>query len=85
MTPADAFLEAIAERVAAIVLERMTASQKPAPAPAEWMTRKQAAKLLGMHEDSVRRLSGLPTHRIGRRVRYCRAEVESFLRSGGAR
>lgn len=48
----------------------------------EWLDRDGAARLLSVHPDTVRRLPGLPVHRLGRMCRYRRSELERYLVEG---
>jgi excisionase family DNA binding protein len=49
-------------------------------APAEWLDREEAAALLKLHPDTLRRMTELPHHRIGRKLRYSRRDIETYLR-----
>lgn len=77
--------EALAERVAEIVLARLPAPA--APEPDGFMRVGTAAEFLGMSEAAVRmacKREVIPCHRIGRRVLFDRAELREYIRSGRA-
>lgn len=58
------------------------------PAPAVWLTRREAADYLGFHVNTLDRhikAGHLPAHRIGRTIRLHRGELDAALVGGGAR
>lgn len=52
-------------------------------APREWLTADEAAELAGLNRRTLER-RGCPVHRVGRVLRYRRAEVEAWLAKGAA-
>ena len=77
--------EALAERVAEIVLSRLP---EPAPQEPEGFVRvKKAAEYLDLSVAAVRMLVKrelLPCHRLGNRVLFDLAELREYVRSGSA-
>jgi excisionase family DNA binding protein len=78
MTPAE--INLLADRVAEIIVAKLTAAQSPvAVAPERWLTISEAAKVLGVSQPTVERLtrSGLiPSHKLGRCRRYLASELQ---------
>lgn len=74
----EELLERAAHRGASRALEDRAANVEPEP---EWLDAAGAAELLNVHRDTLRRL-GVPTHHVGRRVRYSRSELEAWMRAG---
>jgi hypothetical protein len=72
--PPDA-VEAIAERAAEIVVERLQWVSSP------WLTRAQAATYLGLPLSRLEKDKAIPCHRDCRRVLYHRDELDAH--SGG--
>lgn len=65
-----------------IIREEIRAAVTAAPAPStepEWLNREDAAKLLDVHPDTVRRLPGLPSYRVGKRRRYRRSDIIAYM------
>jgi predicted DNA-binding transcriptional regulator AlpA len=83
----EAFIEDLIERIAARVAERIPQAPAAAPtsAPLEYLTTKQAAKLLGMSTSSLEgwrsRDQGPAWVKIGTAVRYPRDGIDSFVAS----
>lgn len=78
----DDIIERIATRVVELLPKPVSA---PTPSPPEYLTTKQAAKLMGMSVSFLegRRARGLEpkwTH-IGTAVRYARADIDAFVAS----
>jgi excisionase family DNA binding protein len=71
--PAE-FIEAVAERAAEIVLERL-GTQPMSP----WMTRDRAAAYLGLPVSRLEKDKTIPVHRDGRRVLYHRADLDAHF------
>lgn len=54
--------------------------------PAEWLSAADVAAIVGLHPRSVRRLRGLPQHRLGAKlIRYLRSDLDAWLEQRGAR
>ncbi len=66
-------LEAIAERAAALVLDRLGCESSP------WLTRSEAARYLSLPLSRLEKDRRIPCHREGRRVLYHRAELDAWL------
>lgn len=65
-------------------LRRVLAESRPASSAAndtDWISKEEAAKIIGVELSYLRRLKGLPRHGTGRRPRYLRSEVDAFVRS----
>jgi excisionase family DNA binding protein len=81
--PPDA-AEAIAQRAAAIVLERLSAE----PRIAEYLTVSEAAEYLRSKPQRIYDLLSarrLTRHKDGRRVLVSRVELDTYLAEGGSR
>jgi hypothetical protein len=78
LTLTDETLEALAEKVAAILGERENGEGSP------WLTRAQAADYLGVSVSRLEKDRTVPAHRWNGRVMYHRAELDSYLLSLGA-
>jgi excisionase family DNA binding protein len=77
----DDFVGALADALAPLIAERLQ------PEPPQWLTARQAAEHLNAPLSRVRKLTStdaLPVHREGGRVLYLRAELDEFIRRGGA-
>jgi excisionase family DNA binding protein len=70
-------VEALVERVAELVLERLEQSNGSA---SPWMTRETAARYLSLPRSRLEKDRAIPCHREGRRVLYHRAELDDYLR-----
>ena len=70
----DSLIEAIARRAAEIVLEQ-NGQQNDSP----WMTRKQAAKYVGLPASRFEKDRTIPCHRDGRRVLYRKDELDAHF------
>ena len=71
----DAELDGLAERVAELVLARMTT-------PTQYMTVLETAGYLRLSENSIRNLvasNQIPHKRIGRSVRFRASEIDAWL------
>lgn len=66
-------VEAIADRAAGLVLERLEREASP------WLTRERAAVYLGLPLSRLEKDKAIPCHRDGRRVLYHRDELDRFL------
>lgn len=56
------------------------------PEPCDWIGVPEAAELLGVHPDTVGKMArkhGLPVHRVGRKLRFRRSELEAWVESRG--
>lgn len=75
-------LAAVVEAAVARVLD---ARQRAEPQPAvEWLTVEQAADILGYRASYLRKRPDIPVHKVGRKRRYRRSELEALLmRAGG--
>jgi excisionase family DNA binding protein len=66
------------------VVQRVVSEQ----AADTWLTVESASTYLNMSEDALRQLlrrGRIPSHRIGeRRIRFSRAELDAWIRSGAA-
>lgn len=51
----------------------------------DWIDADEAAQLVGVSRDYLRRLRDLPRHGSGRAPRYRRSEVDAYIASRGAR
>lgn len=71
--PAEA-VEAIAERAAELVIERIERESSP------WLTRAQAATYLSLPLSRLEKDRRIPCHRDGRRVLYHRDELDVHFR-----
>jgi hypothetical protein len=71
----DSLLEAIAERAAEIVLERL-GGENGSP----WMSRERAAAYLDLPMSRLEKDRTIPCHRDGRRVLYHRGELDAYFR-----
>lgn len=69
-------VEAIAERAAEILAERLGPTASP------WMTRAAAAAYLGLPVSRLEKDRLIPCHRDGRRVLYHRDELDDHFRAG---
>ncbi len=79
LTAAD--LEAI---VAGAVQRALDERREPPPrVECEWLDLASAAALAGYSPGYFRKLRGVPTHRVGRKLRYHRGELEAWIRSRG--
>lgn len=78
----DLFVEALAERVAELVVARLP---QPATTEAEGFVRVEgAADFLGLTVPAVRMLQKrgeIPSHKVGKRVLYDRAELREWVRA----
>ena len=75
----------VVSRLAELVAARITPTDAPG---SPWMTATQAAEYLACSTSRVRTLTltgDLPHHRDGRRPLYHRAELDAYVRAGGAR
>lgn len=69
----------VREAVRAELEARSTAANEPA---CEWIGDDDAARILGVKRDTLRKIRGLPVHRVGRRRRYRRAELDAWIARG---
>ena len=79
----DALVDLIAERVAAKLA--LVPPPAPAPAPSEWITPEQLAAELGYERHTIPvlvRRRGLPCHRVGRKMRFRRSDVDAWIARG---
>ena len=74
-TLTDAELEAMLERAAEEGARRALRLVAPT---SEWLDATEAAKLIGVSRDYLRRLD-VPVHGSRRKPRYLRSEVEAFI------
>lgn len=73
-------VDALVERVAALVLERMAA-----PVPDEWLSTEETALYLGLSVGHLRNLNRVvPSHKMGGRRRYRRSELATYQANGRA-
>jgi excisionase family DNA binding protein len=79
VTISDDFCRAVAERVSALVLERV-------PQATEWLTVASAATYLATSEDAIRghvKRGQIPCHRgAAGRILFDRAELDTWVRAG---
>ncbi len=56
-------------------------------AVSEWIGDLEAAQMLGVTKDYLRKIPALPVHKVGRKRRYRRTEVDAFIatRAGAER
>src|SRR6266571_3532754 len=76
----DELVEAIAERVAAFVVERFEGQPPVSP----WLDVPGACAYLGMSKDALYKLTApkppaIPLHRIGSRIMFRRDELDAWL------
>jgi excisionase family DNA binding protein len=72
-------LEAIAQRTAEIVVERLTALD----GRSDWLDSKAAAEYLGISVGHLHNLKGqVPSHKVGGRRRYRRSELDAYQANG---
>lgn len=45
----------------------------------EWIGDVEAAQMLGVTKDYLRKIPTLPVHKVGRKRRYRRSEVDAFI------
>jgi excisionase family DNA binding protein len=87
MSTTDDLLDAIADAIAARVIARLDARPQPAPPapppPAEYVTTRQAAKILALSTGTLEgwraRGAGPKWIRLGTAIRYSRAELDAWL------
>lgn len=76
-------IEALAEAVAARVLQRLVVPPSPA-APSKWLTTVEAAAHLGLGKSTLEiwrmKGEGPPFTKAGGRVRYARADLDAWQR-----
>jgi len=73
-------LDALAQRVAALVIEQL---ERPGRSP--WLNADEAAEHLRCPVSRIRKLTmtgELPAHRDGRRVLYRRDDLDRYVRQG---
>jgi excisionase family DNA binding protein len=82
----EAVIEDLAERVAAAVVSRLSASaDQESP---EWLDSRRTAEYLGVHRDTLRKLAAertIPTHQDGPgcKLFFRRSDLDDWRRSGG--
>ena len=70
----------LAAVVEAAVARALDERERAAPQPAaDWLTVEQAAAFLGYRASYLRKRHDIPVHKVGRKRRYRRAELEAFL------
>jgi excisionase family DNA binding protein len=72
--------------VAAEVRRALAENTTAQTAPSDWLTPDQLAGELGYDRRTIPALvrrRGLPCHRIGRKLRFRRAEVDAWVKSNG--
>lgn len=75
--------EELVAAMEAAVRRVLDAREQRAPqASAEWMTLEQAAEFLGYRPSYLRKRRDIPVHRVGRKRRYRRSELEAFVLAG---
>jgi excisionase family DNA binding protein len=82
----DDLLDALADAVAERVAERLAVSTSAHVTP--WLDAKGAADYLACSVSRIRTLTltgDLPHHRDGRRPLYYCAELDAYVRNGGAK
>ena len=84
LTVPPAMLEAVAERAAAIVLERL-AELEVTTERSPWLTgAAAAAEYLGWPTERVyKKLRDVPHHRHGSRLMFRRDELDAYIAGGG--
>lgn len=78
MSPFDAYMESLVERIREIVREELARAR----GAVEYLTIQQAAEVAGVHHATVRawiKERTLPAVRAGRRVRIKRSELDALL------
>ncbi len=89
MAAAPLVIVTTSEELRRIVAEeiRQAFAQQAPPAndTCDWIDVTAAAVILGCHPGYVRRLKGVPMHRVGTKLRFRRSELEAFILSGAAR
>lgn len=76
----------IPETLLDVLAGRLAGLLAGSPAAARWLTVRTAAEHLGLSEHAIRALvkrGRIPCHRIEGRVLFGRAELDSWVRSGG--
>jgi len=86
LSPLDALIAEVADRVAAAVVARLsTASSEALP---EWLDSRRAAEYLGVHRDTLRKLAAeraIPAEQDGPgcKLFFRRADLDEWRRAGG--
>lgn len=84
--------ELVAATVARVVREefrgvlREALSEFKPKASGDYLTPDEAARIAGVHVDTIRlwmKMGKLPSHRVGSRLRVLREDLDRFLTSGG--
>lgn len=83
LTPEE--LAAIVEKAVEKGVERALRAQAELPPPCDWIGDAEVAQILGIKPASVRKVRGLPLHKVGRARRYRRQDVDAFVTSAGAK
>lgn len=76
MTEAD-LRRVVADEVRRVLEERSANAARP---DVDWIDGDEAAQMLGVSRDYLRRVRGLPRYGSPRTPRYRRSEVDAFLR-----
>jgi excisionase family DNA binding protein len=79
---------ALREILRPIVIEavREVLAERSAEPPAEWLSTVEAAKVLDIHPKTLERMARskeIPSARVGRCLRFRRADLETYLARGG--
>jgi excisionase family DNA binding protein len=81
----DQLVDRLAQRVAALVIERVSATDAPSD---EWFDSRHAADYLGVHLDTLRKLASeraIPSEHDGPgcKLYFKRSDLDAWRRSGG--
>jgi excisionase family DNA binding protein len=82
----DAVIEDLASRVAAVVVSRLGGIREQDAS--EWLDSRGAAKYLGVHRDTLRKLAAertIPSHQDGRgcKLFFRRSDLDAWRTAGG--
>ena len=74
------------QKIVAAEVRRAIAENTTAPPPSDWLTADQLARELGYDRRTIPALvrrRGLPCHRVGRKLRFRRSEVDAWIAQHG--
>lgn len=78
-------LAALVRAEVAAALEAHAAANVANGPPSDWIDQDEAARILGVSREYVRRIPGLPMSRVGRRLRFQRSALDQWLAKRPAR
>lgn len=83
----ETVLAQLADRVAAVVVDRLSSAEKPSAAD-EWLDSRHAAEYLGVHRDTLRKLAAertIPSEQDGPgcKLYFRRSEMDAWRQGGG--